>query len=245
MSGHDDQRRHERVPIRLIVEYDDADDFICDYTENLSAGGTFIHTSRTLERDTVVHLILSFPGLLQPIRLAGIVRWSRGGNQPGVGIEFDSGYDREKLVTLVALIQDGDPHAVTRVIRVLVAEGNPHISDLICTGLGASVRRTFGDAFAFNFATAENGASALELLRTSTFDVAIIDLYLPIVDGAKVIDHARCDLGLVDLPIIATCAGGDEARTSALAAGANLFLSKPMRLREVLASMRPFMAINT
>jgi uncharacterized protein (TIGR02266 family) len=239
-----DQRKHTRLPVRLIVEYDDADDFIGDYTENLSAGGTFIHTSRILSADTTIQLVLSFPGLLQPITLEGVVRWSRGGNQPGVGIEFLHTHDYAKLGDLVTLIEARDPSTVARIVKVLVVEDNPHMSELICTGLGASAKRTFGDALLFYFATAENGASAIELLRTAVFDVAIIELYLPVVDGAKVIDHARCDLGLTDLPIIAISAGGDVARNSALAAGANLFLSKPMRLREVLASMRQLVSLN-
>jgi uncharacterized protein (TIGR02266 family) len=233
----DEQRKHPRVPVRLIVEYDDADDFIGDYTENLSAGGTFIHTSRLLERDTVIQLGLSFPGLLQSITLKGVVRWSRGGKQPGVGIEFLPGEDHDKLEALVRLIENRDPSAVARVIRVLVAEDNPHIAELLRQGIGASAKRMFGDALLFYFTTAENGASALELLRTDAFDVAIIDLYLPVLDGAKVIDHARSDLGLVDLPIIAISAADDLARRTALAAGANLYLSKPMRLRDVLDSM--------
>lgn len=240
----DEQRSHQRVPVRLIVEYEDADDFIGDYTENLSAGGTFIHTSRTLEQDTAIQLVLSFPGLLQPITLDGIVRWSRGGKQPGVGIEFVPGRDYAKLEALVDLIQARDPRAVARVIKVLVAEDNPHISELICTGLGASAKRAFGDALLFYFATAENGASAVELLRTAVFDLAIIDLYLPVLDGVKVIDQARASLGLVDLPIIAISAGGDAARSSALAAGANKYLAKPMRLREVLDTMRQLVPLG-
>lgn len=231
------------MPVRLIVDYEDADDFIGDYTVNLSAGGTFIHTTRQLDRDTTIQLVLSFPGLLQPITLDGIVRWSRGGHQPGVGIEFLPGKDREKLDALVKLIENRDPRAVARVIRVLVAEDNPHVAELICNGLGASAKRTFGDSLLFYFATAENGAAALELLRTANFDVAIIDLYLPVLDGVKVIDHARSDLGL-DLPIIATSTGGESARDTALAAGANCFLRKPMRLREVLDSMRQLVALS-
>lgn len=238
-----EQRKHERMPVRLIVDYEDADDFIGDYTVNLSAGGTFIHTTRQLDRDTTIQLVLSFPGLLQPITLDGIVRWSRGGHQPGVGIEFLPGKDREKLDALVKLIENRDPRAVARVIRVLVAEDNPHVAELICNGLGASAKRTFGDSLLFYFATAENGAAALELLRTANFDVAIIDLYLPVLDGVKVIDHARSDLGL-DLPIIATSTGGESARDTALAAGANCFLRKPMRLREVLDSMRQLVALS-
>ncbi len=232
------------MPVRLIVDYEDADDFIGDYTENLSAGGTFVHTSRVLERDTTILLVLSFPGLLQPITLEGIVRWSRGGRQPGVGIEFVPGRDYTKLEALVELIQAGDPRAVARVIKVLVAEDNPHISELLCSGLGASAKQAFGGALLFYFATAENGASAVELLRTATFDVAIIDLYLPVLDGVKVIDRARGGLGLVDLPIIAISAGDDTARRSALAAGANKFLAKPMRLREVLETVRQLVALD-
>ncbi len=239
-----EQRKHDRLPVRLIVEYEDADDFLGDYTENLAAGGTFIHTTRQLETDTTIQLVLSFPGLLQPITLSGIVRWSRGGKQPGVGIEFLPGPDREKLDTLVTRIENRDPRAMARVIRVLVAEDNPHVAELICNGLGASAKRTFGDALLFYFATAEDGATAVELFRTASFDVAIIDLYLPVLDGVKVIDHVRSDLGL-DLPIIATSVSGSSARDTALAAGANCFLEKPMRLREVLDSMRQLVALST
>jgi uncharacterized protein (TIGR02266 family) len=238
-----DQRKHVRMPVRLIVEYDDADDFIGDYTENLSAGGTFIHTTRELEHGTTIELVLQFPGLLQPIKLAGVVRWSRGGKQPGVGLEFLPSHDYEQLAALVNLIQARDPRAVARVVRVLVAEDNPHIADLICTGLGASAKRTFGSALLFYFATAEDGASAVELLRTAAFDVAIIDLFLPVLDGVRVIDHARSNLGL-DLPIIAISAAGDSARGSALAAGANHYINKPMRLREVLESLRQLVPLN-
>jgi FixJ family two-component response regulator len=42
----------------------------------------------------------------------------------------------------------------------------------------------------------------------------------------------------VNLPIIAVSAGGDAARRSALAAGANIFLDKPMRLRQVIDTIQ-------
>ena len=231
------------MSIRLVVDYEDADDFVGDYRENLSAGGTFIHTSRVLEIGTEIALALSFPGLLRPILLTGVVRWSRGGAQPGAGIEFVAGGDLEQLDELVQRIILRDPRAVSRVVRILVAEDNPHICELLCTGLGASARRAFGGTLVFCFVTAENGASALELLRTSAFDLAIIDVYLPVLDGAKVIGQVRTALGL-QLPIIAISAGGEPARDSAIAAGANAFLPKPMRLREVLDSMQRLVALG-
>jgi uncharacterized protein (TIGR02266 family) len=247
MSGgeeHDGEKRaHDRTPIRLIVDYEDADDFLGDYTVNLSAGGTFIHTTRLLETGTEIALVLSFPGLLHPIELTGVVRWSRGGPQPGAGIEFLPGGDRDRLDALVRLIQSRDPRAVARVLRILVAEDNPHITELLCSGLGASAKRTFGDELAFCFATAENGASALQLLREVAFDLAIIDVYLPVLDGTKVIDQVRSELGL-RLPIIAISEGGEPARNSAIRAGADVFLAKPMRLREVFDSMRQLVPLS-
>ncbi|NVB85422.1 MAG: TIGR02266 family protein [Kofleriaceae bacterium] len=231
--------------MRLLVDYDDADDFLKDYTENLSTGGTFILTNRTFERDTNIQLVLSFPGLVQPLALEGVVRWARGGAHPGIGVEFVSVDDRARLDALVTAVQAGDVRTVARVVRVLVAEDNPHVAELICTGLGASAKRFFGDTLQFQCATAPTGANALELLRTMTFDVAIIDLYMPLVDGTQVIGHAREELGLVDLPIIATSAGGELERKSALTAGANEFLEKPMRLRSVIESMRRLVPLGS
>lgn len=243
-NDNSELRKHQRMPVRLLVDYDDADDFISDYTENLSAGGTFIHTTRLLERDTTIHLVLSFPGLLQSITIEGIVRWSRAGKQPGVGIEFLPGPGREKLDALVAMIDARDPRAVARVVKVLLAEDNPHLAQMICTGLGASAKRTFGDAVSFYFATADDGAAAVQMLQTAAFDVAIIDLHLPVIDGTRVIDHARGQLGLTELPILAISSAGETARQRAISAGANLYLSKPMRLRDVLESMRQLVPLG-
>ena len=85
---------------------------------------------------------------------------------------------------------------------------------------------------------AEDGRAAIEILRRETFDALLIDVYLPVLDGAKVIQQARTELGLTALPIIAVSAGGDSARRQALEAGANLLLDKPMQLRQVIETMQ-------
>jgi uncharacterized protein (TIGR02266 family) len=244
-SGGADKRRSERNAITLLVEYEGADDFVGDYTENLSSGGTFVSTSRALEPDTSVRLVLSFPGLLEPIAIEGVVRWSRGDDDPGVGVEFKDGPGRDKLASIVDKIRAKDPKTLSRVVRVLVVEDNPHVSELIRDGLRGSSRRSFGEEIAFTFSTAENGRDALELLRNQPFDAVIIDVYLPVLDGPHVITLARQELGLGELPIIAVSAGGDSARASALAAGANIFLDKPMRLRQVIETMRHLVKIGT
>ena len=239
-----DRRTHDREPVTLFVEYDGADDFVGDYTENLSGGGTFVLTARTLDVGTQVKLVLGFPGLLESIGVEAVVRWARSEGEPGVGVEFLDGPGRDKLAGIVDRIRRRDPRTVAPVIRVLVAEDNPYMCELIRDGLQASAQRSFGGELAFAFATADNGATALDLLRSSKFDAAIIDVYLPMIEGPEVIERARCDLALIDLPIIAVSGGGDAARSSALAAGANIFLDKPMRLRQVIETMRALVKLD-
>lgn len=239
MGGEEDRRGRLRQPVTLVVEYDGAEDLLGDYTENLSQGGTFVRTDRELELGTKVHLLLSFPGLIRPIGVAGTVRWSRGSDSgsAGVGIEFD-GYEsdvRERLERILDAVARRDPTVIARVMRVLVCEDNPHVARLIRDGLAS---KRIGDDITFSFRVAQNGREGLELLQRETFDALIIDVYLPVMDGPSVIAAVRKNSNLRNLPIIAVSAGGPQARDDALRAGADFFLEKPMRLREILQSMR-------
>lgn len=241
----EEKRRDSREAVTLFVEYDGADDLVGDFTENLSSGGTFVATNRDLPIGTRVNLVLSFPGLLEPIALEGTVRWKRheAGTEgdAGAGIEFAPGPARDALAAVIDKVRNRDPKTVSRLFRVLVVEDNKHVAQLITEGLRGSSRRDFGGV-SFVFRSAEDGRAAVEILRREKFDALIIDVYLPILDGPRVIHQARTELGLGDLPIIAVSAGGDAARRAALDAGANIFLDKPMRLRQVIDTMQRLLA---
>ncbi|MBX3155245.1 MAG: response regulator [Deltaproteobacteria bacterium] len=240
-SSADEKRRDGREAVTLFVEYEGADDLIGDFTENLSTGGTFVATNRELPTGTRVQLVLSFPGLLEPIAIEGTVRWTRVDGlegDAGAGIEFEPGPGRDTLASVIERIRARDPRMVSRLFRVLVVEDNRHVAALIQEGLRGSTRRDFGGGISFVFRNAEDGRAAVEILRREPFDALIIDVYLPVLDGPKVIAHARTELGLEALPIIAVSAGGDAARRSALEAGANIFLDKPMRLRQVIDTIQ-------
>jgi uncharacterized protein (TIGR02266 family) len=243
----DEKRRDSRESVTLFVEYEGADDLVGDFTENLSSGGTFVATGRSIPIDTAVQLVLSFPGLLEPISIEGTVRWTRNEaneeGDAGAGIEFAPGPGRDALAAVISRIQRRDPKTVSRTFRVLVVEDNKHVAELIQEGLRGSTRRDFGGGVSFVFKGAEDGRTASELLRREQFDALIIDVYLPIVDGPRVIQLARTELNLVNLPIIAVSAGGEAARHVALEAGANIFLDKPMRLRQVMDTITRLLEI--
>ncbi len=103
---------------------------------------------------------------------------------------------------------------IAPVVNVLIVEDNKHVCDLVRQGLAGSARREMRDV-TFTFSTAEDGAAALELLRTRSFDAAIVDVYLPVLDGASLIQQARTSLGLTKLPIITMSAGSDRCADAA------------------------------
>jgi uncharacterized protein (TIGR02266 family) len=239
----EDKRKSDREPVTLFVEYEGADDLLGDYTDNLSSGGTFVATNRELPIGTQITLLLGFPGLIEPISIQGTVRWTRGPGtgdteEGGAGIEFTPGPARDQLAAMIEKIKSGDPRTVSRIVKVLVVEDNRHVAQLINDGLKGAAKRDFGGGVSFAITNAEDGRQAIEALRADKFDALIIDVYLPVMDGAKVISTARSELGLTNLPIIAVSAGGDAARKSALTAGANIFLDKPMRLRQVIDTIQ-------
>ena len=238
-DSDDDRRAHARAPVTLIVEYGSAAELVEDYTSNLSIGGTFVHTEREFTVGTEIDLVLSFPGLLRPLQLSGVVRRTASApNETGVGIEF-KGYDdvaRSQLAQVLAAIEAGDPDFVGRAVRVLLAEDNLHVARLIREGLSQGARRqSFPDDVVFEFYEAATGLEALEFLEAGQkYDLFVIDVFLPMLDGPSVIKRIKAHTDHADVPLIAISSGGDAAKEQAEAAGCDLFMDKPFRLRELI-----------
>ena len=121
-----------------------------------------------------------------------------------------------------------------RIIRVLLVEDNPHVAELITDGLDGAARREMGGRVAFLFDVVGDGQMALERLQTVQPDLIILDVYMPVMDGAQFLRHVRAREETKAVPVIALSAGGPSARDSAMSAGADVFLDKPIRLNEVL-----------
>jgi CheY-like chemotaxis protein len=236
--GRLDRTPAKKELLRLIVDYESADEFLEDYEANLTSSTSFIGTTRSIAVATIIEVGFEFPGLMEPIVLDAVVTQTTA---EGLSIAFLEG-GGQKLKAMVERIRAKDPKLVAPVVNVLIVEDNKHVCDLVRQGLAGSARREMRDV-TFTFATAENGAIALELLKTRSFDAAIVDVYLPVLDGASLIAQARTALGLTKLPIITMSAGGDGARNAALKAGASVFLDKPVRLREVVATMRQLLSV--
>jgi len=88
---------------------------------------------------------------------------------------------------------------------------------------------------------AANGQAAFDRLKAEPngFDVVLMDVQMPLLDGLTATRLIRSELGLCDLPIIALTAGAlSSERPKAIAAGMNDFITKPFDPLELVRSVR-------
>ncbi len=93
-----ENREHGRAPIELKVDYKKLNSFFADYTKNISKGGTFIRTRKTLPVGTRFLFRLTVPGRPKAFELNGeVVHASATGEEPGMGIRFVWAEERERI----------------------------------------------------------------------------------------------------------------------------------------------------
>ena len=116
---------------------------------------------------------------------------------------------------------------------VLVVEDEPHIRDLVCLHLQVE---------GFTCVPAKTGTDALDLADRRPFDLIVLDLMLPGVDGLSVCRAVRRGGINRDVPILMLTARREEADTViGLDSGADDYLTKPFGIRELLARVRAMM----
>ncbi|RTL43823.1 MAG: response regulator transcription factor [Candidatus Melainabacteria bacterium] len=112
--------------------------------------------------------------------------------------------------------------------KVLLAEDD----DYLLKGLLLALQRR-----GYSVTTAKTGAEAQAALLTDTFDLLLLDLGLPGIDGTQILSELRARGN--DVPvIIITARDGLEDRINGLDLGANDYLVKPFDFRELEARAR-------
>ena len=111
--------------------------------------------------------------------------------------------------------------------KVLVVEDEKSFVEALKVGL---------DREGFDVKVAEDGLMALNLFRTFKHDLMLLDVMLPKISGLDVCKEIRTES---KVPIIMVTAKGEEIDTVVgLEVGADDYVTKPYRLREVVARMR-------
>ena len=111
--------------------------------------------------------------------------------------------------------------------RILVVDDEPQITRVLRTSLTSQ---------GYDIRVANNGETALEILKDWTADLVITDLAMPVMDGVELCRRVRAKS---EVPIIVLSVRGEErTKVQALDAGADDYVTKPFGINELLARVR-------
>ena len=108
-------------------------------------------------------------------------------------------------------------------IKVLIAEDEPHLGTIL---------ESFLTGRGYQVTTRRDGRAALEALRSEAYDVALLDIVMPEMDGLEVLRHVREEPSPPEV-IIITGNGTIETAITAIKLGAYDYLAKPYRMAEI------------
>ncbi len=112
--------------------------------------------------------------------------------------------------------------------RILIAEDESHIVTFLQKGLRAS---------GFSTTAVSDGMTAVEMARDADFDLLILDLGLPELDGREVLRRVRARGDRLPI-IILTARDGVDDTVAGFEGGADDYVTKPFRFEELLARIR-------
>ena len=113
-------------------------------------------------------------------------------------------------------------------MRILVVEDEKRIADFLCRGLE-------GAGYAVD--AAPTGADALQNIHSTDYDLVVLDLMLPDMDGLQVLERIRSRKTGPPV-LILSARGGLDDRVKGLELGADDYLVKPFAFVELLARVR-------
>ena len=113
-------------------------------------------------------------------------------------------------------------------MKLLLAEDDPILSDALCAQLQGA---------GYQVEHAPNGAVADYLLHKQAFDIAVLDIGLPLLDGLGVLRHLRQSQPTLPV-LLLTARDALEDRVAGLQAGADDYVIKPFDLPELLARLQ-------
>ncbi len=121
--------------------------------------------------------------------------------------------------------------------RILIVEDSPTMRQLLAFAL----KRLRGA----EIVEAQDGMDGLRKVTADEFDLALIDINMPVMDGLKLIHLIRQEPDLAEMPIVViTTEGAQEDRDRAMALGANEYLTKPIQANRVLAVAKALLKLD-
>jgi adenylate cyclase len=140
-------------------------------------------------------------------------------NSQAVGSEFIPSKRHQAFAREPAAEQNKAADAAIATGSLLVVDDNELNRDMLTRRL---------ERLGYNVSCAENGIEALKLLRTESFDLLLLDIVMPLMDGFEVLEQLKAEPLLRDIPVIVLSASDElDHIVKCIQKGAQDYLSKP------------------
>jgi CheY-like chemotaxis protein len=225
----------------LRAEITSANESLVSYARDLTRDSVFVVTDWRPPLSTEVRLRISFPSLIEPVEVSARVAHYRSasgiGSPGGILLDFEGApSDRRAIEAVVEHLASQLPAKPReRVYRVLLVEDNAFIRDMFAYGIAKFFSQQRGSV---EFEHAPDARAGWEKLGEHPYDLVIVDYYLPVEDGARFIARLRRDPRFGKSPVVAISVGGNDARDATIEAGADLFLDKPVVMRDLFRTLQ-------
>lgn len=190
MGYHKNIRSNKRYNAVFKVEYDSYKDFLIDYTENISLGGTFIITRENFKIGQKFRVMLSFPKIIKAIPIDVEVVWTYDENfddevKKGIGVKFlfNDEYHKKKFNKLIEIIsRKYESEKYNKIIKMLFYHSNKFIkSSFIDTIKNINNLEKYQN-INFIIRNVENKKDIIQDFLSENFDIVILDTTLSNID---------------------------------------------------------------
>ena len=120
-------------------------------------------------------------------------------------------------------------------MRILLVEDEPDLLNVL-------VKRLTSEYYSVD--SCSNGYDALDFIRMASYDIIVLDIMIPGIDGLQVLEAIRKDNNPTPV-LLLTAKDAIEDRVKGLNAGADDYLVKPFAFDELLARLRVLMRRQT
>jgi|GEM_PF-2528501 len=157
---------------------------------------------------------------------------------PGQGSKFSFtirlAISEKMLVSYPTALDVCEPTVVIRGTRILLVEDNE---------INQQVAREILERWRFFVVVAGDGEQALAILESEPFDVVLMDVHMPTMDGLETTRRIRRDGRFCDLPVIAmTASATKKDQAECLEAGMNDHVAKPILPEQLLGVLERWIA---
>jgi two-component system, OmpR family, alkaline phosphatase synthesis response regulator PhoP len=124
--------------------------------------------------------------------------------------------------------------------KILIADDEPNILILMEQAL-----EDLEEDYDVELLTANNGLEALKIIQEEQPNLVFLDVMMPQLSGLEVCQKVRQELGLTEIQIVLLTAKGQESdRIIGLEMGANLYITKPFRPKEIVTISKEVLKLD-